>query len=38
MIYTDCPEKYFRTATANPCFDDFINQLNDRFNNHKIII
>ncbi|XP_008185833.1 zinc finger MYM-type protein 1-like [Acyrthosiphon pisum] len=37
-IVMDSPEEYYRVTIAIPFFDDFIEQLQTRFNNHKNII
>lgn len=37
-VVTSSPEEYYRITIAIPFFDDFIEQLQTRFNNHKSII
>lgn len=37
-VITNSPEEYYRITIAIPFFDDFIEQLQTRFNNHKSII
>ena len=37
-VVTNSPEEYYRITIAIPFFDDFIEQLQTRFNNHKNII
>jgi len=34
-VITNSPEEYYRRTIAIPFFDDFIEQLQPRFNNHK---
>lgn len=34
-VITNSPEEYYRITIAIPFFDDFIEQLHARFNNHK---
>jgi len=35
---TKIPEDYFHIATVIPFYDDFINQLKERFSKHKMIL
>lgn len=37
-VVTNSPEEYYRITITIPFFDDFIDQLQRRFNNHKNII
>lgn len=37
-VNVKCPEEYFRIAIAVPIYEDFIQQLKDRFSNHKTVL